>query len=50
MGGDTWTKVRFFEKEDDGKVKFLFRKAQCMHCTDASCVAVCAAGAVKKND
>lgn len=49
MGGDTWTKVRFFETEVNGKVHFLFRKAQCMHCTDASCVAVCAAGAVSKN-
>ncbi|PKM83254.1 MAG: 4Fe-4S ferredoxin [Firmicutes bacterium HGW-Firmicutes-14] len=50
MGGDTWTKIRFFETEESGKVKFLFRKAQCMHCTEASCVAVCAAGAVTKND
>ena len=50
MGGDTWTKVRFFETEANGKVRFLFRKAQCMHCTEASCVAVCAAGAVTKND
>lgn len=50
VGGDTWTKIRFFEQEDDGKVRFLFRKAQCMHCTNASCVAVCAAGAVSKND
>lgn len=50
IGGDTWTKVRFFEQEKDGKVKFLFRKAQCMHCTKASCVAVCAAGAISQND
>ena len=50
VGGETWTKVRFFEREENGKVRFLFRKAQCMHCTEASCVAVCAAGAVAKND
>lgn len=49
MGGETWTKVRFFETENNGKVRFLFRKAQCMHCTKASCFAVCAAGAVSKN-
>lgn len=49
MGGDIWTKVRFFEQEDDNKVRFLFRKAQCMHCTDASCMAVCAAGAISRN-
>ncbi|PKM47283.1 MAG: hypothetical protein CVV03_03955 [Firmicutes bacterium HGW-Firmicutes-8] len=50
MGGETWTKVRFFEAEDNGKVRFLFRKTQCMHCTEASCAAVCAAGAIKKDD
>ncbi|WP_418790454.1 4Fe-4S dicluster domain-containing protein [Phosphitispora sp. TUW77] len=50
IGGDTWTKVRFFEKEDAGKVRFLFRKEQCMHCSEPSCAAVCAAGAIKKTD
>lgn len=49
IGGDTWTKIRFFEKEENGRPGFLFRKAQCMHCTDASCLAVCAAGAVLRN-
>ncbi len=50
LGGETWTKVRFFEKEENGKVRFLFRKAQCMHCTEASCAAVCAAGAITKDE
>lgn len=50
MGGDTWTKVRFLEKSVDGELKFLFRKAQCMHCTEASCMAVCAAGAITRNE
>ncbi len=49
IGGNTWTKVRFFEKEADGKPGFLFRKTQCMHCTEASCIAVCAAGAISRN-
>lgn len=48
--GINWTKVKFIESETDGKVKFLFRKMQCMHCTEASCVAVCAAGAISRLD
>jgi formate dehydrogenase beta subunit len=39
---NTWTLIRFQEVEDrSGKVKWLFRKDGCMHCTDAACVKVC---------
>lgn len=39
---NTWTLIRFQEIEDQGgKVKWLFRKDGCMHCTDAACVRVC---------
>lgn len=39
---NTWTLIRFQEIEDNnGKVKWLFRKDGCMHCTDAACVKVC---------
>ena len=39
---NTWTLIRFQEIEDAaGKVKWLFRKDGCMHCTDAACVRVC---------
>lgn len=49
VGGTTWTTVKFFEdKQSSGKVRFLFRKTQCMHCTDASCLEVCATGAVSR--
>jgi len=50
ISGNTWTKVRYAEEVQDGKVRFLFRKIQCMHCTEASCMAVCAAGAPTRMD
>lgn len=49
LTGNTWTKINFREKRENGQVKFLFAKVQCMHCTNPSCEAVCAAGAAKKN-
>ena len=49
--GNTWTKVKFIEdRHSNGNVRFLFRKTQCMHCTEASCVAVCASGAATRMD
>lgn len=48
--GHNWTKVKFVETEEKGQVRFLFRKIQCMHCTEASCMAVCAAGAISRMD
>ncbi len=46
LQANTWTLVRFQEVSDrnDG-VKWLFRKDGCMHCTDATCVNLCPAGA-----
>jgi formate dehydrogenase beta subunit len=39
--------IRFQEIEDkEGKVKWLFRKDGCMHCTDAACAKVCPSGAL----
>ncbi len=47
--GNTWTRVKFVEDmQSGGNVRFLFRKTQCMHCTEASCVAVCASGAATR--
>jgi formate dehydrogenase iron-sulfur subunit len=46
LQANTWTLVRFREvsdKEED--VKWLFWKDGCMHCTDATCVKLCPAGA-----
>jgi len=43
---NTWTLIRFQEVPDKDRVKWLFRKDGCMHCTDAACVKVCPSGAL----
>jgi len=43
----TWTKIKFNEKVDGDQVQWLFLKQGCMHCTQASCEAVCPTGAVR---
>lgn len=45
LSAQTWSLVTFKEIEEDGRVKWLFRKHQCMHCTHANCVEVCPTGA-----
>ncbi len=47
LSGITWTKIKFNEKVDGDQVKWLFLKQGCMHCTQASCEAVCPTGAVR---
>jgi len=49
LSADTWTKIIFKEYGNDGTFRWLFRKEQCMHCTDAACVNVCPAGALKRH-
>ena len=43
----TWTKIKFNEKSEGDDVRWLFLKQGCMHCTEASCEAVCPTGAVR---
>ena len=46
LQANTWTLVRFREiAEKEGDVAWLFWKDGCMHCTDATCVNLCPAGA-----
>jgi formate dehydrogenase iron-sulfur subunit len=42
----TWLKMRFMEEETDGKLRWLFTRQACMHCTDAACVRVCPNGSL----
>jgi len=42
LSASTWTRVEFYE----GYGQWSFRKHQCMHCTEASCEAVCPSGAI----
>ncbi len=46
LSPQTWLKMRFTEVETDGKVRWLFTRQACMHCTDAACVRVCPNGSL----
>ena len=50
LQSNTWTLIRFQEIAEKDKVKWLFRKDGCMHCTDAACVKVCPSGALHYTD
>lgn len=50
LSGQTWTLVQFIEPEDERGVRWLFRKQQCLHCDDATCLNVCPTGAIKRED
>ena len=49
LSAKTWTLINFIEPEE-GETRWLFRKQQCLHCTDASCVLVCPTGATKRRE
>jgi len=48
LSATTWTLVQFRETSEGDGLRWRFRKAQCMHCTDAICHAVCPNDAVTK--
>jgi formate dehydrogenase iron-sulfur subunit len=37
----SWTVMRFYEVEPDGKLEWLIRKDGCMHCADPGCLKAC---------
>ncbi len=50
LSGKTLTRVIFQEMVIGGEFKWLFRKQQCMHCTEAACVEFCPVDAAYKNE
>jgi formate dehydrogenase iron-sulfur subunit len=50
LSSRTWLKMRFIEKEEGGKLAWLFTRQACMHCTEAGCVKVCPTGAVHHHE
>ncbi|MBN1671933.1 MAG: 4Fe-4S dicluster domain-containing protein [Kiritimatiellae bacterium] len=52
LAGQTWTLITFNElpgKGPNGAPKWLFRKEQCHHCGEATCLQVCPTGAIRKS-
>lgn len=48
LSARTFTKVRFNEVENGGKLSWVFNKVQCMHCEHPGCVEACIVGALEK--
>lgn len=50
LSATTWLKMKFTEYESGSKLKWLFTRRSCMHCTDAACVRACPNGTLYKNE
>jgi formate dehydrogenase iron-sulfur subunit len=51
LSDHTYTLVKFHHGEKaNGDPDWLFRKKQCMHCTDAACMAMCPKQTIKRSD
>jgi formate dehydrogenase iron-sulfur subunit len=50
LSAETWSLVEFTEMEENGKLRWLFAKRQCMHCLHPACVSACPVGAFHKTD
>jgi len=49
LSADTYALVTFHSPETAGDPEWLFRKHQCMHCIDATCVEICPSGGAQKD-
>src|SRR5918992_1338899 len=43
MSANFWNLIKFREHEEDGALRWLMRKDQCMHCTEPGCLIACPA-------
>ena len=50
LSANTWTVIKFREIGENGRVKWLFSKWQCMHCVQPACVTVCPTSALYKTE
>ena len=50
LSDKTWTKVKFTEIEENGRLQWLMHKTQCMHCEYPACAMVCPEQVHQKTD
>ena len=50
LSAKTWTVVKFREIGENGSLKWIFSKWQCMHCIQPACVTVCPTAALYKTE
>ena len=50
LSPNTWSLIKFREIGENGSVKWLFNKWQCMHCVKPACVTVCPTSALYKTE
>ena len=49
LNSDTYTRIRYSEKDDQGRPVWSFIKEQCLHCKDPACASVCPVAALTKS-
>ncbi|MGW8161422.1 MAG: 4Fe-4S dicluster domain-containing protein [Desulfobulbales bacterium] len=50
LNSDTYTRIRFSEKEGKDRPVWSFIKEQCLHCISPACTSVCPVSALTKSD
>lgn len=48
LSDQTWTRLCFYENQEENRPAWVFSKRQCMHCLEPACVAACPVGAMQK--